>query len=233
MHARRLLIVVAVLAMLAVDALLLKKPELPQIVQPVIRPRREVKLAQPSFKVEFPGTNVLEALSPSSNPVQNLQTTNRTQVVSKPDKPISLATNTPSQTAQWDAFWSSFPLADPIQDPVAHIALAYVGMDRDAEDYWYEAINDSTVSEQERRSLIEGLSQEGFADPADLTLDDVPLILTRIRIVELLGPDAMDQANADAFTQAYMDLVSMYYSVVFGEEEQVGEENQPEEGANP
>lgn len=233
MQTRRLLIVVAVLAVLAVDALLLKKPELPKIVQPVIRPRHEVKLTQPSFKVEFPSTNVLEALSSPSNPVQNVQTNIRTQVVSQPDKPISLATNTDLQTAEWNAFWSSFPLADPIQDPVAHIALAYVGLDRDAEDYWYEAINDPTLSEQERQSLIKGLSQEGFADPADLTLDDVPLILTRIRIVELLGPEAMDQVNADAFTQAYTDLVYMYYSVVFGEEDQVGEENQPEEEANP
>jgi hypothetical protein len=37
----------------------------------------------------------------------------------------------------------------------------------------------------------------------------LPVILSRILLIEAVGPDAMDQVNADAFQEAYKDLVNL------------------------
>jgi hypothetical protein len=102
----------------------------------------------------------------------------------------------------------------PIQDPVAREALSLVGIDADAEAYWLDAINDASLSSHERQDLIEDLNEEGFSDPKNLSVADLPLILNRIAIIEELAPDAMDKVNADAFAEAYKDLVNMYGKVV-------------------
>ena len=75
--------------------------------------------------------------------------------------------------------------------------------------YWYGAINDPNLSAHERQDLIEDLNEEGFTNPKNLTADDLPLIMSRLEIIEELAPDAMDQVNADAFVEAYKDLINM------------------------
>jgi hypothetical protein len=97
----------------------------------------------------------------------------------------------------------------PIQDPLARAALSLVGVDPDAELYWYEAINDPALGAQERQDLIEDLNEDGLSDPQNPTLDDLPLILSRIALIEEVFWDAMDDVNADAFLEAYKDLVDL------------------------
>jgi len=93
--------------------------------------------------------------------------------------------------------------------PVARFALGFVGADPQAEEVWYEAINDPNMPAKARQDLIEDLNEEGFADPRNVTQADLPLILSRIALIEQVGPDAMDEVNARAFAEAYKDLVNM------------------------
>ncbi len=102
----------------------------------------------------------------------------------------------------------------PIQDPMARAALAYVGADPDAESYWYEAINDPSLGPQERQDLIEDLNEDGLSDPHNPTADDLPLILNRIQLIEEVVWDAMDEVNADAFLEAYKDLVNLAFQAM-------------------
>jgi hypothetical protein len=101
------------------------------------------------------------------------------------------------------------PTREPLKDPVARAALAFVGMDAQAEAYWYEAINDPSLSAHERQDLIEDLNEDGLSDPKRPTVDDLPLIVNRLMIIEHVGPDAMDAVNADAFQEAYKDLANL------------------------
>jgi len=98
----------------------------------------------------------------------------------------------------------------PIQDPAARAALAFVGADPEAEEVWFDAINDPLLPAEERKDLIEDLNEDGFPDPGNLRLEDLPLIESRIQLIEQLAPDAVDEVNADAFAEAYKDLVNMY-----------------------
>jgi hypothetical protein len=95
----------------------------------------------------------------------------------------------------------------------ARQALSLVGANPEAEAVWYDAINDPSRSEHERKDLIEDLNEEGFDDPKNLTPDDLPLIVNRIAIIEQLAPFAMDEANDAAFAEAYKDLINMYRRV--------------------
>lgn len=98
----------------------------------------------------------------------------------------------------------------PIQDLAARAALSFVGFDPLAEEVWGQAINDPDLPAEERKDLIEDLNEDGFPDPHNVTMDDLPLILIRIGLIELLAPDAMDEVNLAAFEEAYKDLVNMY-----------------------
>jgi len=93
---------------------------------------------------------------------------------------------------------------------IARQALARVGADPAAEAVWLDAINDPARSAHERSDLIEDLNEDGFPDPHHVTGDDLPLIVSRLMLIEQLAPTAMDQTNADAFAEAYKDLVNMY-----------------------
>lgn len=101
------------------------------------------------------------------------------------------------------------PAKEPLYDPIARDALALVGSDPEAELYWLAAINDLTLPPHEREDLIEDLNEEGLPDPQHPTLEDLPLILNRLTIIELIGPDAADEVNADAFMEAYKDLLNL------------------------
>jgi hypothetical protein len=98
----------------------------------------------------------------------------------------------------------------PAHDPVARLALRLAGTDPEAEAYWFAAINDPTLPPHEREDLIEDLNEEGFPDPENPTVEDLPLIVSRIRLIETLGPFAVDSVNADAFKEAHKDLTAMY-----------------------
>ncbi len=107
------------------------------------------------------------------------------------------------------------PVAPPPHEPavpltIAREALGYVGADPDAEQVWFFAINDPAMSAHARSDLIEDLNETGFPDPRHVTEDDLPLIVNRLALIEELAPDAMDQTNADAFAEAYKDLVNMF-----------------------
>jgi hypothetical protein len=101
----------------------------------------------------------------------------------------------------------------PISDPVARIALSMVGQDEDAELYWLQAINDPSLSAEERKDLIEDLNEDGLSDYKNPTEEDLPLILSRIALLEQIGPEAMDDVNAAAFEEAYKDLMNLYAKV--------------------
>ena len=101
------------------------------------------------------------------------------------------------------------PLAQPVIPlPIARDALAFVGADPDAEEVWFQAINDPNLTAKQREDLIEDLNEVGI-DPKNLTEDDIPLIVSRMQIIEELAPDAMDDVNAAAFAEAYKDLSNM------------------------
>ena len=105
---------------------------------------------------------------------------------------------------------------DPVtaQEPavpveLARLALGFVGADSQAEQVWYQAINDPNMPADTRKNLIEDLNEDGFANPRQITEDDLPLIYSRIALIEQVAPDAMDDVNAAAFAEAYKDLVNM------------------------
>lgn len=97
----------------------------------------------------------------------------------------------------------------PIEDPDARAALSLVGTDPQAEEYWVSAINNPNLPAEERKDLIEDLNQDGLSDPQHPGPQDMPVILNRIKLIETLEPDSMDQVNADAFAEAYKDLVNL------------------------
>ncbi len=99
--------------------------------------------------------------------------------------------------------------AGSIPVPVARYALSLVGADPEAEGVWADAINDPNMPAAARKDLIEDLNEEGFPDPKNITPDDLPLILNRIELIEAHAPLAMDDVNADAFAEAYKDLLKM------------------------
>jgi hypothetical protein len=98
----------------------------------------------------------------------------------------------------------------PARNQEARDALSRVGFDPAAEAVWFRAINDPDLPQEERKDLIEDLNEDGFPDPKNLTEADLPLILSRLALIEELGPGAMDEANAAAFREAYKDLMNMF-----------------------
>jgi hypothetical protein len=96
--------------------------------------------------------------------------------------------------------------------------LFFVGADPLAEAYWTLAINDPGLPAIERQDLIEDLNEDGISDPRLPGPEDLPLILARRQLIELLAPDAMDEVNADAFEEAYNDLLNLALVAIGGGE---------------
>jgi len=97
----------------------------------------------------------------------------------------------------------------PPKDEIARAALSYVGIDPEADEYWIGAINNPELSAEERSNLIEDLNEDGLSDPKHPGPEDLPVILNRMTLIEELADNAMDKANADAFQEAYKDLVNL------------------------
>ena len=91
----------------------------------------------------------------------------------------------------------------------ARVALSMIGYDPDADEVWIRLINDPSLSANARSNLIEDLNEDGFRDPDNPTLDELPMIEYRIELIEDLLPYAMDEVNSDAFKEARKDLVNM------------------------
>jgi len=160
--------------------------------QPRTTPVAPIEPERPSLSlVQNTGTSTS---APSSEPVKSV--------------PPSIA-KAPSST-------STLPFQQPLpgkkewQDPLAREALSYVGADPEAEEVWADAINNPDLPPNERKDLIEDLNEDGFPDPKNITEEDLPLILSRLRLIEAHGPYALDDVNAAAFGEAYKDLVQMY-----------------------
>jgi hypothetical protein len=100
------------------------------------------------------------------------------------------------------------------KDLLARAALDMIGVDPDAEQFWLAAISDPNLPAEERHELIQSLSEAGFADAAHVTTDDLPLIASRIALIEELVPSALDSVNATAFQDAYRDLLNMFGSII-------------------
>jgi hypothetical protein len=121
-----------------------------------------------------------------------------------PTEPAQAAAKVPSGAAAVSP--GARPAQQPLQDPLAREALAFVGADPIAEEYWFTAINDLSLPANERQNLIEDLNEDGLSDPKHPSPEDLPLILSRLVLIEKVAPTAPDQVNADALAEAYGDL---------------------------
>lgn len=161
----------------------------------------------PSLEVQQPHPIQPQPLITSLPPLTNLvlRTPQRTPPAQPPRKDLQLTKAVaPSPSPQQRTGKA------PRQDPMARVALSLVGVDPNAEEYWAMAINDPSLSANEREDLIEDLNEEGFEDPKNPTVDELPLIINRLQIIEDYAPSAMDEVNARSFAEAYKDLVNMY-----------------------
>jgi len=130
-------------------------------------------------------------------------------------EPVKPPTAVAEADEQSDAGVQEEMAAEPVdEDPKAkekraRAALAMIGYDPEADEVWIQVINDPSVSDNARSNLIEDLNEDGFPDPDNPTLDDLPMIEYRIDLIDDHAPYAMDKTNADAFKEARKDLVNM------------------------
>jgi len=98
------------------------------------------------------------------------------------------------------------------KEQVGRYALNFVGADPTANRVWATLINDPSLPEKVREDLIEDLNENGFSggDGRVPTVDDLPLIESRIMLLMEHAPYAMDPVNRKSFAEAYKDLVNMW-----------------------
>jgi len=182
---------VAVLGGLGVLALLNRAAKPIPVAQ---RPAEAVQQVSVAPTVSVPKAVSAEPVKESLQPAPQPKPSSPTQAQNKPSAP------------------SANPPEEPLHDPVAREALAFVGMDPEAEQYWLDAIFDSSLPDKEREDLMEDLNETGFADPKNLTVDDLLLIMNRLQIIDAVLPDA-DDFMADHLLEAQKDLVNMVAGV--------------------
>jgi hypothetical protein len=95
-----------------------------------------------------------------------------------------------------------------LEDPDARDALALVGVDAAADVYWLDAIFDPTLPDNERADLMEDLNEVGFDDPKNLTADDLPMILSRLELIDAILP-SVDPFMSPHLLEAQKDLSNM------------------------
>jgi hypothetical protein len=91
-------------------------------------------------------------------------------------------------------------------------ALALVGIDDEADQFWLNAIFDTSLPDKQREDLMEDLNEVGFDDPKNLTADDLPLIMNRLELIEAVLPNA-DDFMREHLLEAEKDLLNMLASV--------------------
>ena len=95
------------------------------------------------------------------------------------------------------------------REPLNRLALRYVPFDPEATELWKKAINDPGTPKHQRQDLIEDLNDHGFPDPKHLTQRDLPLVESRLALIEQLAPATTDPVNIAAFAEAKKDLLAM------------------------
>jgi hypothetical protein len=196
------LVVLSVAILCGVTALISTKPKMTKNASEAAKLPRESRLPQRQDRGTAVPVAPLEAIpqEPSATPESAPRATpeNAADQTGKAQNP-STASNPGGPP----------PPKEPLHDPLARVALAFVGTDSEAEGYWFAAINDPGLPAHERQDLIEDLNEDGLSDPKHPTVDDLPLIVSRLMIIDEVGPYAMDKVNADAFQEAYKDLVNL------------------------
>jgi hypothetical protein len=160
-----------------------------------VEPARIVDASQPAASPkEAPAATRASVPAPSTPAPQSAPSAEPSQAAAKAPSKVSQANQGQS------------PAKESLQDPLAREALAFVGADPMAEEYWFAAINDPDLPAHERSDLIEDLNEDGLSDPKHPGREDLPLILNRLVLIEKIAPTAPDQVNADALQEAYKDL---------------------------
>lgn len=175
-------------------------------------PAQAPKAVQPR---DIPGTRQ----APKEPEIQDIQEELPIEEVFIEPEPLASEPVSPPPTsmvdeAQAEMAEGQFEQDSQFDDPRAkerraRVALSMIGYDPDADEVWIQLINDPSVSAEARHDLIEDLNDDGFADPDNPTLDELPMIEYRIELIEDLLPYAMDEVNSDAFKEARKDLVNM------------------------
>jgi hypothetical protein len=93
-----------------------------------------------------------------------------------------------------------------VQDPLAREALAMVGINPEAEKYWFEAIHDPNLPTAERQDLIDDLNEQGLPDPKHPTQEDLPVIVSRLEALEALAPTLSQELD---WKECHDDLVNL------------------------
>ena len=174
--------------------------------RPVPAPRQAVRPVIPLPAAAASGPRRTPAPPPSHSPEPDSGTrAARPLRVTQPSAAPATANRKPTGPSQSALTDNGYV----VQDPAARAALASVGEDPAAAEYWAEAINDASLPPEERKDLIEDLNEDGLSDPQHPGPADLPLIASRLELITELAPYSMDQVNADAFAEAYQDLVGL------------------------
>ena len=183
--------------------------------EPMRPPQSDVGLTKSSPAVE-PQQGALatpvKPVAPKNQPPgnSNNSSTNTVMQLAKPSAPaIPEAPKQHPAQAKGSFTYNGYEL----QDPMARVALSGVGQDDEATAYWLAAINDPALPAEERKDLIEDLNEDGLSDPKHPTDADLPLVASRVALIEQLAPYALDGVNHDAFAEAYKDLVGLLNGV--------------------
>lgn len=99
---------------------------------------------------------------------------------------------------------------NPVQQAaLARESLTMVGVSAEANEYWFAAVNNPEVPTIQRQVLIAALSEVGFEDPNNPTEEELPLIMSRITLLQRLAQNPLDQASATAIQATSAALVDM------------------------
>jgi hypothetical protein len=153
----------------------------------------------------------VEPTAPAESPPATVPTPVESQqrlVISEPQGAPQPQRQTTTKPTREDSLFT-----DPVaKEKLGRLALSYVGADPLADEVWVWLINDPDLSAKVREDLIEDLNENGFSDGNGRrpTVDDLPLIESRILLLEEQAEFAMDEVNAAAFAEAYKDLARMW-----------------------
>jgi len=138
------------------------------------------------------------------------------EVKTKPSKPIvaevvqdSKSINVEPRPVVQTAAEPVVQKPEPTACEIAREALYTVGLDPVAEKVWLDTINNLDNPAHDRKNLIEDLDTTGFKSHRNPTPEDVPLIQSRLALIEKYAPSAADPVNAAAFQEAKKDLTRM------------------------
>jgi hypothetical protein len=98
------------------------------------------------------------------------------------------------------------------KEALGRVALAYVGANEQAIQLYHSAINDPSLSPDQRRNLIEDLNQDGLSNRRNPTADDLKIIANRYELTQayLQQPYVQNDPVATvAFQEALKDLTQM------------------------